>query len=550
MSMGLLVLAIILIVVFVNLRNKNNELKKEVASTQAALTEATKNYNKAKSELAATTTERDSLIKKYASVIDAEAEAKNIISTARNNAEAKAKGIIDAAQKNADSLNWEAHVELNTARDKAKEIRERAKKAEEKASESAQTAQKVADKIIEDAKRSAHEIAGSAIDAKDKAQEYEKIAAAMQRTISGYGDEWIKPAYSILDELAEEFSFSDAGKKLKEAREITARMISEGIAADCDYTETSRKTVAIQFVIDAFNGKVDSILSKSKRDNYGILEQKIKDAYQLVNRSGMAFRKARILPTYLNARLDELKWAVAVQELKKRAADEQRELRERMREEEKARKEFERAQNEAAKEEAMLQKAMEKARAMLAEASDAQKEKYESQLAELEQKLIAAEEKNKRALSMAQQTKHGTVYVISNVGSFGENVYKVGMTRRLDPMDRVKELGDASVPFPFDVHAFIECDDAPALENALHHDLALAQVNKVNPRKEFFKANISHIKKLVEDRGLEASWTIAAQAAEYRESMAIEERIKQNPSELERWQEFAANSAHLQALPT
>lgn len=550
MSMGLLVLAIILIVVFVNLRNKNNELKKEVASTQAALTEATKNYNKAKSELAATTTERDSLIKKYASVIDAEAEAKNIISTARNNAEAKAKGIIDAAQKNADSLNWEAHVELNTARDKAKEIRERAKKAEEKASESTQTAQKVADKIIEDAKRSAHEIAGSAIDAKDRAQEYERIAAAMQRTISGYGDEWIKPAYSILDELAEEFSFSDAGKKLKEAREITARMVSEGIAADCDYIETSRKTIAIQFVIDAFNGKVDSILSKSKRDNYGILEQKIKDAYQLVNRNGMAFRKARILPAYLNARLDELKWAVSVQELKKRAADEQRELRERMREEEKARKEFERAQNEAAKEEAMLQKAMEKARAMLAEASDAQKEKYESQLAELEQKLIAAEEKNKRALSMAQQTKHGTVYVISNVGSFGENVYKVGMTRRLDPMDRVKELGDASVPFPFDVHAFIECDDAPALENALHHDLALAQVNKVNPRKEFFKANISHIKKLVEDRGLEASWTIAAQAAEYRESMAIEERIKQNPSELERWQEFAANSAHLQALPT
>ena len=264
----------------------------------------------------------------------------------------------------------------------------------------------------------------------------------------------------------------------------------------------------------------------------------------------MAFRQAHILPAYLNARLDELKWAVAVQELKKRAADEQRELRERMREEEKARKEFERAQKEAAKEEAMLQKAMEKAKAMLAEASDAQKEKYESQLAELEQKLIAAEEKNKRALSMAQQTKHGTVYVISNVGSFGENVYKVGMTRRLDPMDRVKELGDASVPFPFDVHAFIECDDAPALENALHHDLALAQVNKVNPRKEFFKANISHIKKLVEDRGLEASWTIAAQAAEYRESMAIEERIKQNPSELERWQEFAANSAHLQALPT
>ena len=111
---------------------------------------------------------------------------------------------------------------------------------------------------------------------------------------------------------------------------------------------------------------------------------------------------------------------------------------------------------------------------------------------------MEAEEKNQRALSMAQQTKRGNVYVISNIGSFGENVYKVGMTRRLEPMDRVRELGDASVPFPFDVHAIIESDDAPALENTLHKALALMQVNKVNPRKEFFRVSLSDIHEIKE----------------------------------------------------
>ena len=141
---------------------------------------------------------------------------------------------------------------------------------------------------------------------------------------------------------------------------------------------------------------------------------------------------------------------------------------------------------------------------------------------------------------MAQQTKRGTVYVISNIGSFGENVYKVGMTRRLDPLDRVRELGDASVPFSFDVHAFIESDDAPALETELHKSLALMQINKVNPRKEFFRVDLSIIKAIIEKKGLNANWTMLADAAEYRESLAIEERIKNDPSEKARWEQYVS----------
>ena len=100
----------------------------------------------------------------------------------------------------------------------------------------------------------------------------------------------------------------------------------------------------------------------------------------------------------------------------------------------------------------------------------------EAQLRELNVKLVEAEEKSMKAISMAQQTKKGHVYIISNLGSFGEDVYKIGLTRRLDPNERVRELGDAGVPFPFDVHAMLASDDAPALETALHRRFVERQV--------------------------------------------------------------------------
>ena len=362
----------------------------------------------------------------------------------------------------------------------------------------------------------------------------------MKNVIEGYGDRYLKPTYSLLDDLAEDFGYTEAGQQLKLARENSTRMINAGTAAVCDYAQASRKDTAIAFVIDAFNGKVDSILSKVKKDNYGTLEQKIKDAYELVNFNGRAFRNAVITPEYLAARLEELKWGVRAQELKAQAQEEQRRLREQIREEERARREYEKAMKDAAKEEEMLRKAMEKAQKQIESANEANRAEYESKLEELKQKLAEAEERGQRALSMAQQTKHGNVYVISNLGSFGENVYKVGMTRRLDPLDRVRELGDASVPFPFDVHAIIESDDAPSLETSLHKALSLMQVNKVNPRKEFFRVTISDIKAMVEKMGLTTSWTMDAAAAEYRETLAIEDAMKNDPDAKRRWEEYNA----------
>ncbi len=457
-------------------------------------------------------------------------EAKAII----EQADEKAQGIAKAAYVEGDELRKEARKELDQARIDAILLRQNAIDQLDKATKEAKI-------IIGQANKDAQEIAGDAYKAMQNAAELEKTAKAMKNIIEGYGDKYLVPTYSLLDDLADEFGHTEGGEKLKFAREKTRLMIKNGTSASCDYVEAYRRTTAINFILDAFNGKVDSILSKVKKDNYGILEQKIKDAYQVVNNNGKAFRNAFISQGYLNARIDELKWAVITQELKWHEQEEQRRIKEQIREEEKARREFEKAIRDAQKEEEILKKLIEKAQKEVAQASEEQKSKYEEKLNDLENKLKVAEEKNQRAISMAQQTKSGNVYVISNIGSFGENVYKIGMTRRLEPLDRVRELGDASVPFEFDVHTMIFSDNAPKLERELHKKFLRLQMNKVNPRKEFFKVTLADIKAEVESLNINAKWTIVSEARQYRESLAIEQAIlndKQKELEWEKHQQI------------
>lgn len=454
-------------------------------------------------------------------------------------AEKRAQEILDKADDEAESIISKSRSEVQITNDETaiikksnKELLQRAKDEAEKVREDAT---RQAALILSEAENKAKEIAGEAYDIANKAKHYEEVSKAMKNVIEGYGDEYLKPTFSLLDDLADEFGYDEAGQRLKDARERTRMLMKNGDAASCDYVEKNRKDTAINFVLDAFNGKVDTILAMIKKDNYGILEQKIQDAYSLVNYLGAAFRNARINSIYLDSRLDELKWGVAVNELKLQEREEQRRIKEQIREEEKARREYEKAMRDAAKEEETIRKAMEKAQQAIAKASEEQKAKYEEQLADLEQKLIEAEAKNQRALSMAQQTKSGHVYIISNIGSFGENVYKIGMTRRLEPLDRVRELGDASVPFPFDVHAMIYCEDAPKLETELHRFFVQNQVNKVNPRKEFFRIPISDIRKEVEKREVEVKWTMTALASEYKETLAIERSMENDNQTKEEW---------------
>jgi hypothetical protein len=464
------------------------------------------------------------ILSKYQTIIDAESVAKSIADEANR--------LMERAKQDAAEAKQQANKIVNVKTEQAEHLL---------ASASAD-----AHSIIAAAKQRAEEIAGDAYAAMNRAKEFSDTVRAMKNLIEGYGDAYIVPTYSLLDDLAEEFGFTDAGKNLKSARQITLTMVKQGRAATCDYAEANRRETAIRFVVDAFNGKVDTILSRSKADNHGTLAQQIRDAFALVNHNGTAFRNARITEEYLDARLNELKWAAIAHALKEEEREKQRQLREQMREEEKARREYERAIKDAAKEEDTLRKAMEKAQQQVAAASEAQRAEFEAKLLELQAKLQAAEEKNQRALSMAQQTRTGHVYIISNIGSFGEEVFKIGMTRRLDPNDRIRELGDASVPFEFDVHAMIFNEDAPALEKTLHRHFLRQQVNKVNPRKEFFRLSLADIRSELEALGVEAHWTMTAAAHQYRESLRIEQQIRENPAIAAEWSQHQLEEVELE----
>ena len=456
---------------------------------------------------------------------DSRIKAKEI----RLNAEEEAKRIKAEATEIFDSAQFDYNIKIiesqkiaesvvNDSKIKAKEIRLNAEKH-------LQEAYDLANKLETEAKAKAQEISGSAWEAKENAEQYEATVKAMKNIIKGYGDEYLIPNRSVLDELAEEYDHKQAGQELAKIRNLIKSMIKNGEAAECDYAEPYRRTTAIDFVLDAFNGKVDTIMVKVKNDNYGKLKQQLEDAFRIVNHNGKAFRNARIVPRFFEVVIDQLKWAVAVQELKRIDQEEQRRIKEQMREEEKARIEYEKARIEAEKEEKMLQKAMAEAQKKLEAAAEEERAFYETKLTKLKEQLAEAEARGQRALSMAQQTKQGHVYVISNIGSFGDNVFKVGLTRRLEPIDRVKELGNASVPFEFDVHAMIHSENAPELEKELHQGFAQYQVNKINPRKEFFRIPISAIKDKIDELGYEVHWTMKAEATQYRESVQIEKKL-------------------------
>ncbi|MBK7350191.1 MAG: DUF4041 domain-containing protein [Gemmatimonadetes bacterium] len=478
---------------------------------------------------------RVSRLAPFEKVADATARAAEILrdaESAASRARAEADRLQAEVAVSAEAIRARAEAEASTIRSEAIE---RTRSANAKGDAIIADAERRAAAIVQEAHAKAEALAGDALRAVQEADKLERTVRAMRNKLEGYGDRYLIPTTTLIDELAAEMGHTEAAQRLKVIRDEVRQAIKEGKAADCDYVEDGRRETAIRFVADAFNGKVDSILACVKHDNAGALAEEMRDDFILVNHNGEAFRNARIRESYLALRLEELKWAAIVHGLKVEEREEQRRIKEQLREEEKARKEYERAMREAARDEELVKKAMEKAQAQLARASEDQRAKYEAQLTELAARLKEAEEKNKRALSMAQQTKQGHVYIISNIGSFGEHVYKIGLTRRLEPLDRIRELGDSSVPYEFDVHALIFAEDAPALEHQLHRHFIMNQVNKVNYRKEFFRVDLTHIRQEIEGLGLTTKWTMAAAAQEYRESLKIEELIAKDPAARAAW---------------
>lgn len=277
----------------------------------------------------------------------------------------------------------------------------------------------------------------------------------------------------------------------------------------------------MKMYLRAFNNECDVLISKAKFNNIDTIEEKIYKCARALDKLNER-NQITLNDNYINLKIKELELVHEHAVKKQEEKEANRQAREEDREHQKMLKEIEEARKSIKKEQSHYEQARDDIMRQLKDADETRKLELQLKLDDINETLgeidlsladIDYREANNRA---------GYVYVISNIGSFGEGVYKIGMTRRLEPQDRVDELGSASVPFRFDVHAMIFSDDAPKLENALHNAFSDKKINIVNGRKEFFKVSIDEIEKVIkENHDKSIEFVKTADAEQYRESVKL-----------------------------
>ena len=276
-----------------------------------------------------------------------------------------------------------------------------------------------------------------------------------------------------------------------------------------------------KLLLRAFNAECDDAIEHVKFNNLDSCTKKITSSYEAISNLGGMMQISISAPYYALKR-QELQLMYEYHLKKQDEKDALRAARERMREEAKLAKEIEEARKKLEKERAHHENALQKIEAQLATAGEDEKQALIDKRDEIKLQLEKIDTEFKNVDYREANQRAGYVYVISNIGAFGENVYKIGMTRRLNPLDRVDELGDASVPFNFDVHAMIFTEDAPGLEAALHHAFADRKLNFVNTRREFFNVTLDEIKKVVrENYDKTVEFVDVAPAEQFRETLAM-----------------------------
>ena len=278
-------------------------------------------------------------------------------------------------------------------------------------------------------------------------------------------------------------------------------------------------------ILRCFNTECDNILMNLSVKNIDNMRGKISKSFESINKifkvDGLELDKA-----LLELKLEELNLVYTYELKRQQEIEQQKEIKAQMIEEEKVRRELEQEKKKIEKDQTQFTNEINKIMKYFNKTSnDTEKQLYIDKVKELEEKLKELEKAKQTVLERGANAKAGFVYIISNIGSFGEDVYKIGMTRRLEPMDRVKELSSASVPFEFDVHAMIFSDDAPALENRLHQHFKNQSINKVNPRKEFFHVTLDEIEQVVKENfNSTVEFTRIPIAKEYRQSLLLSEQ--------------------------
>ena len=328
-------------------------------------------------------------------------------------------------------------------------------------------------------------------------------------------------AFAELGIYEPHFDFTDSEEfkaKIIEVRDRQKAMVSAKQAALCptEWTVDGSKAKGatminrqMRLTMRAFNNECEAAIANVRWNNVVAMEKRILSAATAIDKENTSM-KLTLNDRFVALKIEELRLTHEYREQLKREKEERAEMARAEKEEKKLLAEAEAAEREEAKYQALLEKAR----------REANGDGNAQRIAELEAALAAAHAASERARAMAEMTKSGYVYIISNVGSFGDDVVKIGLTRRLDPDDRVRELGDASVPFSFDTHAMIYSDAAPALEAALHKEFAEKRINMSNFRKEFFRVSLDDVEAAVTRLAPTAGFFKDREAQEWHETLA------------------------------
>lgn len=361
--------------------------------------------------------------------------------------------------------------------------------------------------------------------AKSKLQELQKQILVAEDTIELESFSLYQPKYQLTNSA----EYKARLEEVREAQKRYARRLSSEVDAWDDQaihlTKAQWKKLrkdALKLALRSFYSESEYCIDNVKFNNVERTETRIRKSFETCNKL-LKNVGAWWNDIVLEDKLKELFLAHEYQLRRQEEKEAARQAREDQREQEKLEREIREARAKIDKERRHFTSALQKLQLRLADAVDQQeRDDLQARIDEITAQSSKLDEEEKQLDYREQNARAGYVYVISNIGAFGEGVYKIGMTRRLEPMERVDELGDASVPFRFDVHALVFSDNAPSLEAKLHAHFAAGRINKVNGRKEFFRADLKEIEAVIRANYDAVVEVVHAPPAEqYRESLKL-----------------------------
>ncbi len=346
------------------------------------------------------------------------------------------------------------------------------------------------------------------LDSKIKVQNSEKIKLEIdikekKKQVAYLDDELLVQEFGLYEpkfDFANALGYKEALSNIRTKQKVMIKEKSAvngatGWTVNGDATQGKKMVNDTQkLLLRAFNQECDELVNKVKYTNFDASLDRINKSAEAISKLG-TIMNISIRREYLHLKQDELRLAFEYQVKKQEEKEAVKAAKAEQREQAKIQKELEERRRKVEKEQTHYQTAYEKLKAQIEQNPDnadllQKQQEMEATLSDIDKALtdIDYRQANMRA---------GYVYIISNIGSFGKDIYKIGMTRRLEPQDRIDELGGASVPFNFDVHAMIFSDDAPSLETALHKAFEDKKVNMVNHRREFFHVTLNEIKEVI-----------------------------------------------------